>query len=285
MSAARPTVGDRGGARRAVVPGAVCGVRDGDLADLLPVRRGGGGGRTPSVRAVRASHRGPRGSLRRLSASRDRRGSGAFPVRGPGLPRRQGNEVRRLEGVGPPPRRGDGRGLGPANRGRGDLGPVVSPSPGPARIRPGRGTGLRGGSFAGYPDGADPGTGSGYPGPGPPEGSGPPANAGGRLPRHQGLAPASPTRRRRTHNRRDRGGLRRRPQGPRGGHGAPAHGGALGRRCHPRQVLRPRLEGRTTRRYYERRARVWVCGCPGDLPPVVDASRRRNDPRKVTVGC
>ena len=29
---------------------------------------------------------------------------------------------------------------------------------------------------------------------------------------------------------------------------------------------------------------AWVCGCPGEVLPVVDASRRRNDPRKATVG-
>jgi ComF family protein len=32
------------------------------------------------------------------------------------------------------------------------------------------------------------------------------------------------------------------------------------------------------------RASAWVCGCPGDPLPVVDASRRRNDPRKATIG-
>ena len=35
---------------------------------------------------------------------------------------------------------------------------------------------------------------------------------------------------------------------------------------------------------YSGRASARVCGCPGDDPPVVDASRRRNDPRKATIG-
>jgi len=33
------------------------------------------------------------------------------------------------------------------------------------------------------------------------------------------------------------------------------------------------------------RALVWVCGCPGSVSPVVDASRGRSDPRKATLGC
>ena len=48
----------------------------------------------------------------------------------------------------------------------------------------------------------------------------------------------------------------------------------------PRRRCPPLGEGTGSRR----RARVWVCGCPGIRSPVVDASRGRNDPRKATLG-
>jgi competence protein ComFC len=41
---------------------------------------------------------------------------------------------------------------------------------------------------------------------------------------------------------------------------------------------------RPTRCYNPAGAPAWVCGCPGDGLPEVDASRRRNDPRKATRG-
>ena len=77
--------------------------------------------------------------------------------------------------------------------------------------------------------------------------------------------------RRSDHGRNRRRVRRRAPRGRCGGSRAP-HGGSIARGAASRPLL------------YSRRTPAWVCGCPGDVLPVVDASRRRNDPRKTTVG-
>ena len=52
----------------------------------------------------------------------------------------------------------------------------------------------------------------------------------------------------------------------------PPHGGPIARGAASGPLL------------YSGRTPAWVCGCPGEVLPVVDASRRQNDPRKTTVG-
>ena len=253
------------------------------MAAVRAVCRENGGHYPTLVRAMRAADGVFGIGVRGLSTAPRGRGAGTVPVRGAGGRRHPGDEVLRVARPWAAPGGSDDRGPRP-RRGRRHLGPpVVSPS-GPARFRPGRAPGARGGRpvWASRGPAASPGTRD--QGPGPARRGGPAKGPGGGLRDGSRSAPACPAGGRRAHDGLDRGGLRRglavfgdpacrRPdRGPLAG----------GIRSLP--LLRRPGRGSAGRIACDR-ARAWVCGCPGDHPPVVDASRRRNDPRKATIGC
>jgi hypothetical protein len=253
------------------------------MAAVRAVRREDRGDHPTLVRAMRATDGVASTLLRRLSAATRGGGTGAVPVRGSGGRGDPGDEVLGMARAGPAP--GGSHDRGPrARRGHRHLGPpIVAPS-GPARFRPGRAPGAGGGRPVGASRGpaASPGT----------RDQGPGAAHGGRSAKGPGRgvrrgprsAPAGSACGRRPDDRFDRGGLRRGPAGL----GDPAGGrpdrGPLAGRTRPLALLRRPGRGSPGRIACDR-ARAWVCGCPGDHPPLVDARRRRHDPRKATIGC
>jgi hypothetical protein len=253
------------------------------MAAVRAVRRENGGDHPALVHAVRTADGVARLRLRRLStASRDRSAS-AVPVRGAGGRGDPGDEVLRMARAGPA--LGGSHDGGPRpRRGRRHLGPPVVPPSGPARIRSSGAPGARRGRPVGASGGSAASPGTRDQGPGPAHG-GRPAKAPGRGVRH-GPRPAQarPAGGRRAHYGVDRGSLRRGPAGLGDSAGGRPDGGPLAGRTGSLAVLRRPGRGSAGRIACDR-ARAWVCGCPGDHPPVVDASRRRNDPRKATIGC
>jgi hypothetical protein len=95
------------------------------------------------VLSVRAAVGGADRGVRGLSASGDRLGPGAVPVRRSDGGRHPRDEVLRMARPGRPSGRGDGRGLGWAPDRRDHLGSAVQAAPPAARVRPGGGDGRR----------------------------------------------------------------------------------------------------------------------------------------------
>jgi hypothetical protein len=208
-----------------------------------------------------------------LPARSDRPSPSSVRVRGPRPASGPPAEVRWVAGRGRGACPGDGAELGrPRGMRPRDVGPALEASAREPGVRPGRGPGPGGGARARASRGPAPRTRLGSRRlPGPTRWSGP---ASGRArPVRPGPAPqrARAPRRRRPHDGGHRGGLRLRAR-PRGrGPGEPAGRGEVGPAGVP-----PKL--------YSSQTRARVCGCPGRGSPVVDASRRRNDPRKATLG-
>ena len=237
---------------------------------------------TAGLREVRPSARRGGAALRRLPAGTDRLGPGPPAVRRAGPPGTAPAQVLRPTLRGRRPGAVDGRGPGPlaaprctrSGPGRpGDhVGTVGSAAPASPGLRPGRGPGRPGrraprgaGSAAAPPSGGDGSAG--------PAGRLRAALDPVRIVRaHRAGARQAGAGRRRAHHRRHGGRLRRGPPAGRGHRGRRAHRGPGAGRWASGPLL------------YSARAPTWVCGCPGERPPVVDASRRRNDPRKATFG-
>ncbi len=156
--------------------------------------------------------------------------------------------------------------------GRVDVGPTGEAAETRARIRPGRGAvpGAASAYWMEAPTFAPAGQRDATAGDA--VGTGSKARPAGSV-SFRGRAPVpGPARRRRPDHGSDGRRVRRRTAAGRRSGGRCSHGGAFARRAASGSLL------------YSRRTPAWVCGCPGDVLPVVDASRRRNDPRKTTIG-
>jgi hypothetical protein len=259
------------------------GVRLAGVAAVREVHRPGRPHHAALVRAVRPTLGGDPPLVLRLSTDRDRRRAGSVPL--PGADRRgdPGDEVLGVARPGTPSRRRHGRGRSGPPRRRGDVGPAPPAATGSAWVRPGRGDRAKPGPSPRSPSEAAAHPDPGHARPGPSGRLGPSPSPPGRV--QGGVLGAGPSaaRRRRPHHRRHRSRLRSAaPCVGRPNH-LPRGGGPLAGRPHPGALPR-RWPLRASPATIER-ARAWVCGCPGERPPVVDASRRRNDPRKATVGC
>lgn len=270
LALASPDV--RACARRRV-PAPVRRLRFRAVAFLLGLPPAGGAARAAVVRSVRITGIGSGGVVRGLPAAAARPRPSAFPFRGSGAFGGPPAEVLRVARCRGRARRGDGGGDARSGR-RGDLGSTVQAAAGRAWVRPGEGP--RGGRRARAR---------------PPRS--PDAPADRRRRRHP-----SPSRRRGS-ARRDVGTIRTDPFGARAGSGAARrrrpHDGCDRLRVCGRAAGGRRRRGLVARRgargpaevasgLYSARARAWVCGCPGNVSSVVDASRGRSDPRKATFG-
>jgi hypothetical protein len=253
------------------------------MAAVRAVCRENGGHNPTLVRAVRATDGVAGTLLRRLSAATRGRGTGAVPVRRADRRGDPGDEVLGMARAGPAFGGGHDRGPGPHCRRRHVGPPVVAPS-GSTRIRSGRAPGAGRGRPFGTPRGPAASPGTRDQGPGPARGSRPAKGAFRRVRIGSCGASEDPAGGRRAHHGLHRGRLRRRASGLGRSACRPPDGGPLAGRARPLALLRRPGRGSAGRIACDW-ARAWVCGCPGDHPPVVDASRRRNDPRKATIGC
>jgi len=264
----------------------------------VPALRGAcGGGHSAGVRTVRPPVGGTDCVVCRLPPATHPRGSCALRVRGAARQGDPGAEVLRVASPGPVAR-GSHDGGATASSGRwlrrecGHVGPPLPATPRRTRLRPGRGPRVarrqearsRRGPAAG-PSAGDPGAGDSHR-----EGA---SRLTSRRVRAQRSGPTSgPPGRRRPDDRSHRCCVR----GGSAGERCPPSGRAHGRPLVPWGCPHPLLRRRVRTTPAGRgdppgapgimgRARAWVCGCPEGGPPVVDASRRRNDPRKATFGC
>jgi hypothetical protein len=256
-----------------------------------------GGGHSAGVRALRPSVGGTAPVVCRLPPATHPRGSCALRVRGAARQGDPGAEVLRVASPGALAR-GSHDGGSTAASGRwlrresGHVGPPLPATTRRTRFRPGRGPGVARCREARSRRGPAPGPSARDPGAGDSHRKGASRLASRRVRAHRSGPTVAPPGRRCPDDRGHRGCVRGGAPGER----CPPGGRAYGRpfvpwRC-PHPLLRPRV--RTTRGRAEGAlpgpgimgwARAWVCGCPEDVPPVVDASRRRNDPRKATFGC
>jgi hypothetical protein len=259
------------------------------MAPVQRLRVRGGGHHAPVVPALWQAHGDPGGTVPGLSSGAHRQRPRGVRVRGPHGSGHQGHEVLRLARARRAPRQGHGCGVRSPGRRR-DVGSAVAATPLPAGVRPGGAPGRGRGPSLGDPHGQALAAGSRH------EGSGSAGRLGPSLGAPRGVRRGAPGAAERPPGRRrgdhgvHRGRVRRSPQVRGRRTSGRARRGPVAERSHPGAVPRVRFGGPGSRGTSRDagvacpRARAWVCGCPGGRLPVVDASRRRNDPRKATVG-
>jgi hypothetical protein len=264
--------GDQPGARDHL-PAAMRGMRRRCVAVLRRVPGGAHAAHSALVRSMRpAVGRGDR-SMPRLPAGRGRQRPGALPLRGARSPRDPQVEVLRVAWCRPRAGISDGGGGRSARPRCRDMGAAGSTAPRRAWIRPGEGSRFRRRSDDGGSGPAAPPAGDRHRSAGSPWRGRTPASDGGRLRSASAGRPtrrAGSPRRRRAHDGCDRVG---RGSGP---SGARSHGCGPSRR-------RARVPGPGPRCLYSGGPSSGSVVARG-YPPVVDASRGRNDPRKATLG-
>jgi hypothetical protein len=136
MSVVGITLPRRGSAARPVVPGALRRVWPGIVATVPTMRRLGARDHAAAVRQVRPADGLAGGTMRRLSAERDRRRESSIPLRRTPGPHGSGPEVRGMAGAGDAVGRVHGEGGATGGR-MGDLGTAVAESASLTWIRPG----------------------------------------------------------------------------------------------------------------------------------------------------